>query len=286
MTTTEVPAIEHIVISGGGIVGIFNLFGIVARDAAAGRWDPANLRTFWGTSAGAIISFAISVGLGMDEIRDYLIERPWQNLLRQDMFNIPNFFTACGFIDVEFVWDSLKPIFGAADMGRETTLLEHYERTKKELHLIAIDIMKFEVVDFSRKSHPDVRVIDAIYRSCSLPLIFIPQRGPSGEIYIDGGVLQNYPARVCAEGLGVDAAAADNIIGYHIIYNQSRGAVENVWDFIQTFGAGCLLKMNEPAVHFKHEVIIVKNKTNYDAEENYRILNSRELRRDLMDGIL
>ena len=51
---------------------------------------------------------------------------------------------------------------------------EFYEINKIDLHIFSTELNKFETVDFSHKTHPDWRIIDVIYCSSALPIVFSP----------------------------------------------------------------------------------------------------------------
>ena len=53
-------------------------------------------------------------------------------------------------------------------------------------------------MDISHHTHPEWKVIDAVYASSCLPVLFEPFEH-SGDYYIDGGVLKNYPLIQCIE---------------------------------------------------------------------------------------
>ena len=58
--------------------------------------------------------------------------------------------------------------------------------------MCATDINTFQLIDISHKTHPDWNIIEAIYSSCSVPVLFTPLF-KNNECYCDGGVLANYP---------------------------------------------------------------------------------------------
>jgi predicted acylesterase/phospholipase RssA len=59
------------------------------------------------------------------------------------------------------------------------------------LAVIAADIDTGEMQVYSSRSHPRMKVIDAVRRSMSIPFVFEPQ-GPDGQI-VDGGLFANFP---------------------------------------------------------------------------------------------
>lgn len=77
-------------------------------------------------------------------------------------------------------------------------MLEFYEMTKKEIHVFTADINKFISVDISYKTHPDWRVIDAVYASSCIPIVFTPFI-KDGHHYIDGALFLNYPVEPCID---------------------------------------------------------------------------------------
>jgi len=56
-----VPPIQHLVLAGGGMFG-FQEYGALRQSAQDGFWDPANIRSIWGTSAGSILALMVSLG--------------------------------------------------------------------------------------------------------------------------------------------------------------------------------------------------------------------------------
>ena len=64
------------------------------------------------------------------------------------------------------------PLFSGKDISIDITLQDFYDITKKEIHIFTTDVMRFEVVDISYKTHPDWKLIDAVYASSSIPIIF------------------------------------------------------------------------------------------------------------------
>ena len=49
---------------------------------------------------------------------------------------------------------------------------------------------------FSSEHTPRMCVADAVRISMSIPLFFAARRSPRGDVYVDGGVLDNYPIKL------------------------------------------------------------------------------------------
>ena len=70
------------------------------------------------------------------------------------------------------------------------------------------------LVDFNHKTHANMKVIDAVYASSTLPFIFQPF-WYEDSYYLDGGLLNNYPLDICIK----NGAQNEDILGirYNII---------------------------------------------------------------------
>ena len=103
-----------------------------------------------------------------------------------------------GIFGIKTIEDVFSPLFLGKDIPINVTMIEFYNITSIEIHIFATNITTFELVDISYKTHPDWRLIDAVYSSCSIPIIFSPFIKDS-KYYCDGGLLLNYPLDKCIE---------------------------------------------------------------------------------------
>jgi hypothetical protein len=112
--------------------------------------------------------------------------------------------------------EMLEPLFRAKDLDINTiTMKEFYEYTKIEHHFFTIRVQEFELVDISYKTHPDWKLLDAIYASSCIPPFFQPLYIKNAETttiewYTDGGFLANYPMEHCIQRC-VDSCEDDDI---------------------------------------------------------------------------
>jgi hypothetical protein len=97
-------------------------------------------------------------------------------------------------------------------------MLEFYEKTGIELHIFVTEMNEFEYIDISYKTHADWTVVDAVYASCSVPLIFSPIIR-NNKCYIDGSLCMNYPLIKCINDVGHDKK--DEILGVLLLYEEN-----------------------------------------------------------------
>ena len=199
--------IKHLVISGGGIIG-FSFYGLLRETHKDGIWNIDNIQTIYGTSVGAILGVVIALKYDWETIDDYLIKRPWQNVYKFSMDSILLAIHSKGILDKKIIDDTFSPLFKGKDISINVTLKEFFEITNIELHIFSIDVNTFNLIDFSYKTHPDWLVTDAVYCSCSLPILFQPLI-KDNICYCDGGFIANYPVKQCVD----NGANPDEIFG-------------------------------------------------------------------------
>lgn len=187
--------IKHLVICGGGIAGI-NAYGVLKKSNIDGFWNIDNIETIYGVSAGAMIAFIISLKYSWEDIDNYIIKRPWQNVFKFDIGYIIQSYTQKGIFNIKIIEDFCLPLLKGKDLDINTTMQQLYEHTNIELHLFTTDLHSYESVDICYKTHPTWKVIDAIYCSACLPIVFIPCL-IDNKYYSDGGITNNYPIRNC-----------------------------------------------------------------------------------------
>jgi NTE family protein len=76
---------------------------------------------------------------------------------------------------------------------------------------------------FSCERHPDMMVAEAVRISMSIPLFFAAVRhGPRSDVYVDGGVMLNYPVKLFDRRRYIDRAEADAVARETEYYNKEN----------------------------------------------------------------
>ena len=189
--------IRHLVVSGGGIAG-FSYYGALYESYNKGIWDIENIQSMYGTSIGSIICVMLALKYDWQTLDDYIVKRPWQQLFKTDMYSILHSISKRGIFDRKVIEGMFIPLFAGKDISINVTMKEFFDITKIELHLFSTELNVFKSVDISYKTHPDWKVVDAVYSSSALPILFSPYFLDS-LLYCDGGLLTNYPVAQCIE---------------------------------------------------------------------------------------
>lgn len=208
-----------------------------------GAWDIRNIQTIYGCSVGSVFAVILSLKpfFSWEELDAYLIRRPWHQVFTFDFQTMIQSIQSCGLFTVKCIEQLLGPLFRAVDISLNITMLEMYEKTGIEQHFFVTRISghsaisQFELLDISHLTHPDWKVIDAVYCSASLPIVFVPHT-IDRHYYIDGGFMCNYPIDPCIQRCG----HPDEIFGLSntIVDNdcatppESPSLVKSLFDFI------------------------------------------------------
>jgi predicted acylesterase/phospholipase RssA len=227
--TENRPIIKHLVMAGGGSVGL-SMYGIIRESNKANLWNIKNIKTIYGTSSSSLLGVIIALNFDWDILDDYIINRPWEQVYNFDFETIFNVLETRGIFDKTVFVDTLSPLFKAKDISLDITIKEFYELTGIETHFFSTEINEFKLVDFSYKTHPDWKIIDAVFCSSALPILMKPLI-INEDCYCDGGIFMNYPIDPCIE----NGAIEDEIIGIIKESNTETNVIDenaNVFEYL------------------------------------------------------
>lgn len=187
--------IKHLVISGGGPLGLRYL-GALEKLEQEKFWNIDDIESIYGTSIGSIIGTFICLKYDWETLNKYIIERPWHDAFKVNAKQIFDSYYNKGLFDKKLAEIIFKPLLQAKDLKIDITLKEFYEFSKIDLHIFTFDLNKFETVELSHTTHPDLSLLQALTMSSALPGIFMPTI-IDNKCYIDGGVMCNFPLNEC-----------------------------------------------------------------------------------------
>jgi hypothetical protein len=192
--------VKHIVISGGGAAG-FSFYGALKHTQERGLWNIQNIERIYSTSAGSLISVFLALDYDWKILDDYIIKRPWNQVYKCELPMAIQAIKNQGLFGKNVIQETFTPLFNGKDISLNITLEEFYLINKKELHFISTDYYTFNHVDISFKTHPKWKVVDAVYASCCLPVLFSPfyDEDNNMRVYLDGGIRMNYPLKACLD---------------------------------------------------------------------------------------
>ena len=156
-----------------------------------------------------MIAVILALNYDWPTIENYMTNRPWHNIFKFDMYAIVNSIQSRGILGLNVIKNMFEPLFLGKDIPINITIGEFYNLTKIEIHIFITDLSTFKLVDISYKTHPEWKVIDAVYASSALPIIFAPLH-KDDVFYCDGGFLADYPIKQCI----ANGADPNEIMGF------------------------------------------------------------------------
>ena len=216
---------RHFVFSGGAAGGLY-LYGALKTSHQQGLWDYSDVKTVWGTSAGSILAVCLALKYEWSVLDDYLIKRPWKAVFKMDMMRLMN---ERGMMGKEVIEGLMTPILAGKGLKADITMEELFLETGIEMHIFTTELDSldnaFSSLDICYKTHPTWRVIDAVYASSCLPLVFVPyeiremclvdgdEPFEKTRMFLDGGILASFPFHYCLRGAGVDES---EVLGFYL----------------------------------------------------------------------
>lgn len=282
--THDYPHIQHLVLAGGG-PSIFQTMGALQHLHANGFVQKDDIQGIYGTSAGSVAGVLMCLHMEWKDIAEYFVGRPWHTTFPITPTMILDAYAKKGVFDGDFLDKVFQPIFAAKDISPDITLQELYTLSHIDLHIYSFELHAFQTIDFSHTSHPDMRVIDAVYRSCALPIVFAPHC--NGETcYLDGGLMTNYPVNCCIENGGNPSTILGMRNSYRDYDEEHSNALHvtsesSILDYMSTLMSKIVRHVNtervQPALDYEVEFQSHRMSLTYMS----RVLSSKELRAEL-----
>jgi predicted acylesterase/phospholipase RssA len=279
--------IQYLVLSGGGLKGVFTEYGVLRRTCTEGLWRLQDIKAVFGTSAGSLVVLMIvllrSEWLDWAIMDDFLIKRPWERVFARDkMLNMSEALLRGGVMDKTVMEAAFAPLFHAAGLDTNVTLLDLYKWSGVSMHVFCVEMNELIAVDMSHTTHPKLRVVDALWRSCSIPMLFAPDVDSHQRVFLDGSIMAHYPLGPC---LAQPGCCPTTVLGVKSLPDQTAVARPGATDMVSLVSSlvyNVFLVLNrrfaEPVI--AHELLL--NSNHATLAENYATIYSEERRRQLV----
>jgi len=182
--------IKHLVLSGAGTNGLIQL-GLLNHLLENDIFMLSKIKSIYATSAGAIISILLLIGVSITEIKEYIIHRPWEKFFNLDL-------QEKGIFQLSYLYDMIKPFMLANDIPDTYTLLDLYNKSGVDLHIFTTKINGMISVDLNHITFPTITLSNVIKMTACVPILFPPVHYEN-DYYIDGGILNNCPLQSIEE---------------------------------------------------------------------------------------
>lgn len=211
-----------LVCEGGGVLGVAELGALIRLDELGIKIS--QFKYFAGTSVGSIITSALACGGTIEYITQVLQQLQFDNFKDDDWGVVRDTYrlwTCYGWHKGEFLEKWAYDILGAITGNPAITFEEVYKRYGNYL---VIPVMKNyeETVYYDRFTVPTMPVFKAIRRSAGIPLFYQADMDDH-DMYVDGGVLDNYPFHKLDEIIGADKVLGLKLMSTKQLHEISYG---------------------------------------------------------------
>lgn len=191
---------RNLVFEGGGVKGIAY---VGALDVLAGKGILDQVVRIGGTSTGAINAALVGLGYTTDEVLDILWNLDFNNFLDESwgvVRDTSRLIEQFGWYKGDFFRQWIAGLIERKTGNSESTFAD-IEAARdgggfKSLFFMGTNLStRFSEV-FSAEHTPRICIADAVRISMSIPLFFAAKRSMRGDVYVDGGVLDNYPVKL------------------------------------------------------------------------------------------
>ena len=187
---------RNLVFEGGGVKGIAYVGAMKVLEEEGISPD---IKRVGGTSAGAINATLFALGFSNTEQRNIMNKLDFNNFMDDSWGVIRDVNRLLG----RFGWykgDFFHEWIGGhikKKLGDPNATFQHLKEDKKpELYVYGTNLSTRFGEVFSCEHTPKARIADAVRISMSIPLFFSAIRNARDDVYVDGGVLNNYPIKL------------------------------------------------------------------------------------------
>ena len=211
--------LKNLALSGGSVKGLTYLGLVKFLEENPEIYD--KLECIAGASIGSIFATYICLQIPYKHLVSFLHKNMGDFL----SFDIEHLFEDYGLDRCDYLIEFIGSLMG---IYKDLTFKELYNRSKKKLIISATCLSTYETEYFSHETHPDIKVLDAIRASISLPFLFT-KVDINGKIYIDGGILEPIPIQMFdpKETLGLWITDKSDDYGYKGDFSSLQGFIYN-----------------------------------------------------------
>lgn len=197
---------KNLVFEGGGVKGIayVGAMEVLSENGILGQ-----IRRVGGTSAGAINATLLALGFTIPEQMRILkgldfrkfLDDDW-GVVRDTNRLVNEFGWYKGEFFHEWIGDKVEKKLGSPD----ATFQDLREAGRPDLYVYGANLSTSFGEVFSVERTPSDRIADAVRISMSIPLFFAAVRNARRDVYVDGGLLDNYPIKLFDREKYIDPA--------------------------------------------------------------------------------
>jgi NTE family protein len=188
------------VFEGGGVKGIAYVGALQVLEE---KGILPNIVRVGGTSAGAINAVLVGLNYTPTETQQILNKMNFEKFMDDDfgvVRDISRLLSEFGWYKGYYFRTWIGQLIGKKTGKPDATFAQVQQQKAdkgfRDMYFMGTNISTHFAEVFSHEHTPRMCVADAVRISMSIPLFFASRRSPRGDVYVDGGVLDNYPVKL------------------------------------------------------------------------------------------
>jgi len=187
---------QNLILEGGGVKGIAYVGALEVLEELG---IMKNIKRVGGTSAGAINAVLLALKFKLTDMRQILWNLEFKNFM-DDSWGVvrdtARLLERFGWYKGDFFKAWMGNLISEKTGNPNSTFDEFRNKGFLDLYLVGTNLSTGFFQVYSREHTPRMRVVDAVRISMSFPLFFTSVRDDREDVYVDGGVLNNYPIKL------------------------------------------------------------------------------------------
>lgn len=267
--------IKHIVISGAAYNGI-NQVGTIYKLEENGIINKDDIESIYATSAGVIAMVIWMLGIEKSVLYDYIINRPWHKMYQLKLEDCFSILQERGLLDKNIFINIMSPILRSKNIDLNITLKEFHDIIHTDFNIYVTDTNTIKYKCLNHETYPNLKLLDAIYMTSSLPGIFKPMK-LDGSFVIDGGICCFFPVKNCIN----DGCKMEEILGIKVTRMKDKMNDDiNILEYFTTLVNNIVVRLSSPQECELTNIINIQ--LNMLGAELNDILNNSEKRKNML----
>ena len=187
---------RNLIFEGGGVKGIAY---VGAMQVLQEKDILSHIQRVGGTSAGAINATMFALGFTIAEQRSVLKKLNFNNFMDDSWGGVRDtnrLISKFGWYKGDFFHEWIAGLINKKLGNSHATFRDLKKANKPDLYVYGTNLSTRFGEVFSNEHTPTTRIADAVRISMSIPLFFAAFRNARNDVYVDGGVLNNYPIKL------------------------------------------------------------------------------------------
>jgi predicted acylesterase/phospholipase RssA len=161
-------------------------------------------------SGGAMISLLLMLKYSINDIKNIVLNKDFNTLKNIKYTNLLNHW---GIDSGKYIIQWLTSQIEFKNLNKNLTFRELFVYNPIKFNVLATNLTTYTYSHFNHITTPDLKVLDAIRMSISIPFVFT-KMSYNNDVHVDGGLINNYPIDLYKDCL-------ENVLGFNLISNGS-----------------------------------------------------------------